>query len=563
MITNTSQGLYELLLDLVSIPSVSPNGATENAMAERIVTHLRELPYFQAHPQDVQRLPLPEDPLQRHFVFARVRAARPVAETILLLGHFDVVGVKGCGPLASLAFSPESYAAALAGLSSLPPEARADLESGKWIFGRGVSDMKCGVALCMGALAEWSERREELEADLAALFVPDEENSSLGMLAAVPLLARLQREEGVHWLACVDTEPSIGKGNKDVPAFFLGSNGKINPFFFFVGREAHVGDYYEGINAALLASAVNLLIEGNADFADSAEGELYSPFACMKHRDFRGEYSASIAERSAAYYSYLTASKLPEEILAIMKTAAMEGQKRALEHLRTAAETFARRGKPELHVRSWTPRVLSFAELYERARQRFAETQEYRKGAEAAFEAHLAELVASLPSEADARDKALALVDACVSLSGEKGPFVVVGFLFPWYPHRGNEGRTPGERALAVLAEELVILAERTHRRQLDVRPFYEGISDLSYCGFSAKKEVLDVYAANMPGYGLLYRLPLEDLLCLDIPVCNLGPLGKDEHKYTERIERAFAFEILPDLLRYVVTRLPRLQGEV
>ena len=136
--------LYRLFLDFVGIPSVSPCGESENRIARFIHDRLRELPYFDRHPGDLRLLPLEGDPHGRHLVFAIVRAERETADTVILTGHMDVVGVEGCGPLAQFAFQPEEYTRRLAS-AAITADARRDLESGEWLFGRGVADMKSGV----------------------------------------------------------------------------------------------------------------------------------------------------------------------------------------------------------------------------------------------------------------------------------------------------------------------------------------------------------------------------------------------------------------------------------
>lgn len=36
--------------------------------------------------------------------------------------------------------------------------------------------------------------------------------------------------------------------------------------------------------------------------------------------------------------------------------------------------------------------------------------------------------------------------------------------------------------------------------------------------------------------WGRLYSIPFEDIESLSIPIINIGPWGKDYHKFTERV---------------------------
>ncbi|MPN28931.1 Protein RocB [bioreactor metagenome] len=59
-----------------------------------------------------------------------------------------------------------------------------------------------------------------------------------------------------------------------------------------------------------------------------------------------------------------------------------------------------------------------------------------------------------------------------------------------------------------------------------------------------------------MPCLGYKYNLPLEEIKKLNVPVLNYGPHGKDPHKFTERILVDYSFEIVPELVRYMIEEL-------
>jgi arginine utilization protein RocB len=105
-------------------------------------------------------------------------------------------------------------------------------------------------------------------------------------------------------------------------------------------------------------------------------------------------------------------------------------------------------------------------------------------------------------------------------------------------------------------SEELKELARDRYDREMSIEEVFEGITDLSYVGFQGEREDLEPIVYNTPGWGHVYSIPVEDLLRLDIPVMNLGPLGKDAHKNTERLELASGLEVAPALLAYAVHRI-------
>ena len=537
--------LYRLLMDLVRIPSVSPSSERENEIARFIYDTLEVLPYFRENPSDLRLLPLEGDSFGRHLVFAIVRAPRKTPDTVVVAGHMDVVGTQACGSLAPWAFDPEEYTRRI-GTTSISPEARRDLESGEWLFGRGLSDMKSGVAAGLQLLMDAARDPSSLDANIAALVVPDEENNSSGMLSASSYLARFQKEEGLRYLACVELEPTFATGDEAKPSIYLGSIGKINSFFFCTGKETHVGEYYEGFCAAPIISNINLMLDGNPEYADSLFGKAYPPFGCMRQMDLRREYSATIMTKAFAFYSYLTATKLPAQILSELKKIAEEALRRSVDQYTANASAFAKMCGFAASPRKWDSTVLSFGELSVKAQKILGD----------GFGNFIEKTLADVPEGSDERVRAAALVEAMVDLCAIPGPMAVTGFLPPWYPHRANLGSSRGEKIMDKVASEAAVEAKERFGETLEIRPFFEGVSDLSYCGFQGDSSEMDVFAENMPGWGLPYRLPKEALAELDIPILNLGPLGMDAHKNTERIHLPYAMDVYPELLRFVVRRI-------
>ncbi|MGC9372167.1 MAG: M20/M25/M40 family metallo-hydrolase [Thermovirgaceae bacterium] len=545
MISTQKEHLYRLMLDLAEIPSVSPSREGENRIARFVYDTLRRLPYFQENPGDVRLIPMEGDTYDRHIVFAIVRSAKQRADTVLLMGHMDVVGTDACGSLKDTAFDPEEYTRRIADIE-ISPEAKKDLDSGEWLFGRGVSDMKTGVATGLSLLAEASRGDFDAGANLAVLYVCDEENNSGGMLAAVPVLAELQEKEGLRFLSCINTEPTFAGGGQAGPSIYLGSIGKINPFFYFAGKETHVGEYYEGLCAAPIVSHLNIMLDGNPDYADTLDGTAYPPYGCMRQHDLRREYSATIMTRAVAFYSYLTARKMPGEILAELKELAMEAQKRAIDQYDRFARGYMEKNGSGAACSSWTPRVYTFGELVQKAESMLKDE----------IQTVLEQADASCHPGADERERAFAAIEHLADACGLQPPFGVVGFLPPWYPHRTNRDRNERESAMRRVAEKVREKATVDHGVELKIRTLFEGVSDLSYCGFEGGAEEIRTVGTNLPGWGTLYRFPEEDLLKLDIPILNLGPFGKDAHKNTERIHLPYSIETYPALLKEAVTQV-------
>jgi arginine utilization protein RocB len=533
MLSLAENDLYSLLLDLVAIPSVSFS-EEENRAADFIFSTLSDLEYFRRNPSFLRFLPAEGDPLGRKAVAALVKANTQTKKTVIITGHFDVVDAEACGHLKNLAFSPEEYTRRVDELE-IPEEARSDLASGEYLFGRGVSDMKSGIALEMCLIGELS-RLESFPANVLFLAVPDEENTSAGMRGAVPWLVRLRNEWELEYTACLNSEPSVGGRGIPAGGVYVGTIGKIMPFYLCVGKEAHVGDYYEGVSASLLTSYLSLILEGSPETAESLDGVHFPPQACLRFKDLVKNYSVTLPERSVAYYNCLTVSRTPARILEEMKTVAGRALEMTLTHLSKARQTLREQGASLPEKKALLPRVLSYEELLEKVRSRTER-----------FDDVLESFLKTLPDSMDERDLCIETASYLLDLSGEKGPLILVGFLPPFYPPRLNRSESAGERALLRAVERLKE-AGKPYGLSISRIDVFQGIMDLSYLGFQGEPSELDALAENMPLWGRGYRFPLNELKKLDVPIANFGPIGKDDHKNAERIHLPYYLHTLPPL---------------
>lgn len=539
------KALYGLLMDLVSIPSITASrSGGENRAAEFIHSRLAELEYFRSNPECLRYLPCEGDPLGRKSVCALVRSPRPTKTTVILTGHFDVVDAEPYGPLKDLAFSPEELTGRVGELD-IPDDAREDLASGHYLFGRGISDMKAGLAAEMGLLGDLS-RSMDLPVNVLFLAVPDEENDSAGMRSAVKWLLRLGEKWDVEYSVCLNGEPSVGS---DGVAVYLGTIGKIMPFYFFVGKESHVGAYYDGVSSALLMTHLSLLLEGAADTAERFQDQNFPPQTCLRFHDLVRNYSVTLPERAIAYYNILTVGKTPAMVLEDMRQTAEKALRRALAYLAEQRQALRVRGESIQEI-PLHPRVLTFEELKKRA---LARGEDICRKVEAFAE--------GLPGPLDRRERAVGAVSYLLDLLGEKGPMIVVGFLPPYYPPRVNRGRSQGEKTLRTAVERLKETADARGVLLKEV-PVFQGITDLSYLGFQGAPADLDAMEANMPLWGRGYDLPMAELKQLDIPVVNFGPKGKGEHKNSERIDLSFYLNVFPGLFRSFVEYLADVPAE-
>ena len=536
------QAIKELILKLVSVASVSGT-KEELTMADTIVDILRAFPYFQANPGDVQLQPIPHDLLARSFVTALVRGSQPAAKTIVLLSHFDVVGIDDYGQFKQYAFQPEIYTKKLVDemLSELNDEVRTDLTSGDWLFGRGIMDMKAGLGIQLAVLSQLAADRR-FAGNILLLATPDEERNSVGMLAAVRALNQFKSEPGLEYALCICSESSFtnfpGDNNKYL---YTGSVGKLLPLVFCVGRETHVGEPLAGINATWMAAEIVHQMELSDLFVDSYGDEFCPAPTCLKLTDLKQEYNVQTPNLAYVLYNVLTFHQTPADVMTKLEQVAEQAAQvinqtitQKYSTLQLSAET------QQSKVAQLTPQVFTYANLLLRGQEKFGES----------LANSLQNIIATgKANDSDYRELSVALAAELSRFFLDEGPFYLIMFAPPYYPHVYWEKSDPSGQQLQSMVEYLVEHASKLYQEELKVTTFFPGLSDVSYCHLKSPEHVISVMQANMPLLDTVYQLPLNEILSLNIPTINIGPYGKDAHKHTERLELNFSTKVAPDLL--------------
>ncbi|PWK13023.1 M20/M25/M40 family metallo-hydrolase [Tumebacillus permanentifrigoris] len=529
----SSEGMRQLLGELIAIPSVTGSPA-EVELAKTVVEKLQELPYFQAHPDQTTLHPTGDG---RFFVTALVKKAPETRKTVVLVSHFDVVDVQDFGEWKGQAFAAEALTKQFyAQKDSLPAPVQLDMANGEWLFGRGSMDMKCGLTMHMALIERACHG--EFEGNLLLLTVPDEEVNSVGMRAAVPKLLELAETYGLDYQVVLNSEPMFNTEPGDDRKFvYTGSIGKILPGFFCVGKETHVGEPLSGLNANLMTSFVTCEMELATEFCQRYGNEVTPPPTALVQKDLKTEYNVQVSHRGVALYNLFVLNQpLDELVQTLRQTAERAAEKIAAQHA-ARSRAYAEVTGTEAHA--FTVQVLTFAELIEQAvrlhgRERVEAVQARVFGRE---------------QRTDDRTATIELVDAIAELCRSAGPMIVLFFAPPFYPAVNASEHPRIQRVLP----ELLSFAQREYGVEFETINYFAGISDLSYVGLQYPMESLAGLVANMPLWERGYTLPLPELQALDVPVLNLGPIGRDAHKWTERLETEFAFETLPALLRQTV----------
>lgn len=545
---NNPQDIQQMVQRLVEVPSITGTNA-EREMAHILLQWIATIPYFHDHPEHLFRFALEEDSLGRLTIMALYRARPESKSTVVLLSHYDVVGVDDYGHLQEYAFSPNEYTRKLKEeITSLSSDVRDDLMSGNWLFGRGTMDMKAGLAIQLAVLSELSQD-EGFAGNVLLVSTPDEEMHSQGMFSAVKALLDLKHEYGLDYEACICSEPNIGSGEQPEKTVYTGSVGKVMPLIFCVGQETHVGEPLQGINAAWMAAAMVQEMELSSEFMDQHQGERTPPPTCLKLRDLKESYSVQTPGMAYLLYNILTNSQMPAEIMRKTGQAAQRAAQTMMEKLKMIYEGMETTSGQQQDY-SWEhmrPQIFNYADLYRRGEQLFglAFVQDMHETAHRA-----------LLEDPDPHHMTVQLSKKLSGYFVQEAPFYLVMMVPPYYPHVYLREDIEQEFKLRNDLRSALDDLKVEHDETVALKTFFPGLSDVSYCRIMESDQVVPAIREHMPALGYSYRMPLDEMVQLNIPTINIGPYGKDAHKRTERVELDYSTRVVPELIKALIYKV-------
>lgn len=541
---NIAKRIEEIAIELTNELSVVETPGELDSV-NKVHEIFSKMPYYKENPQDIFFVET-GDKLGRKSVVAMMRGKKSSSKkTVVMIGHTDTVGISDYGNLQEYANKPYELMEKLKGVT-LSEEATKDLNSGDYLFGRGLFDMKTGDAIIMALMEEIGADIDNFEGNLIFAAVCDEEGNSGGMLSVVPKLVEIKEREGLEYLALLDTDYMTSEYDGDENKYvYIGTVGKLMPSFYVVGKETHVGESFKGIDPNQIASHITSRINLNPEFCDVAEGEVSLPPITLHQRDLKPEYSVQIAKSATLFFNYATHCSTPDEVLVKMKNAANEAFQSAVDTLNDRYKTFCEMAGRNHEMLPWKARTMTYEEL-------FALVEKEDPKVKDKIDAYNKELMKD--EDLDPRTFSLKMVEKLHSLWSDREPVVVVYFSPPYYPHIYVEGKEEKEKNLIDAVADAVDSTKTDYK--LVYKKFFPYISDLSYGAAPKDPAIIAALKDNMPGFGSKYNLPLEDMQKLDLPVLDIGSFGKDAHKFTERIEKNYSFNVAPELVYKTIMNL-------
>lgn len=542
------QKILEHLEKLMAMKSLSYS-AGENEPAEYFKNFFENLQYFKKHPELCGLYEIPGDPFCRKIPYGLLLGNS--RETVLLSGHFDVVSTEEYGIAEEYAYGFGEELIERLKLMHLDDRAKADLESEEWLFGRGTCDMKGGLAIHAALFEKYAEEALEgkLQGSIVFMLVPDEESYSAGMRQGAKLLSELKSKYGLNYKLMIDPEPTALEDGKQTMS--IGSVGKCMPAVIVQGKKGHSGHFFEGFSALSVISSIYADINGSLDFCEVYENEMTMPPTWFNMRDMKRVYDVSIPHRAYGFFTVFSLKNTPEDIADKVKNIAKKAFDSEIEKLHRTYERFKNVGAVTgKDLIGYEPLVLTFGELTDKAK----EMDGFEEFYEALYEETLIDIDMGKLNYPDAT---IRMMEEVLDFSNLKTPLVVIGFAPPFYLPVHSD-KISGKEGYGSAAFDFVNRISTEEFDQPMVKEnYFMGISDLSYSAVTSPFDYV-AYGKNTPLWGKGYSIDFESIEDIGIPSVIYGPIGREYHQYTERVNKKSLLEVVPkvtqELIEYMWT---------
>lgn len=540
-----SKEIEKTFKELVAIKS-NTGTELEKDVEKYLVEWIGNVEYFKKNQDQYGSYLLKDDHLGRSVVWGLVKGNGK--KTIVLIHHHDVVDSFDYGSLQKYAYDPETLRDEIMKVD-ISEEVKKDLDSNGWLFGRGTCDMKAGSAIQLVLLKHYSQL-ESFDGNILVVSVPDEESLSHGMRGSTGLLKEIKEKFDLEYLICIDSEPHAREA-EDTGIIYEGSVGKTMPVIYARGKKTHLGDIFQGLNPVALISEIVSKTDSNPFFSDVVGDEVSPPPSWSFCRDTKKCYDASIPESAGGYFSILTLTRTPKDILGQIKDICEDAFGSVIERMNRNYVEFRKKGNKLEDKLPWETNVKLFSEIYENALEHSGEKflEDFNNTIEN-LKLKIREGKINIP------ESTFVLIEKTLEYVDDKKPVVVIAISPPFYPHVANIDFKNISKDILCLSKEINKFTKEQWNESYEKKNYFMGISDLSYVALNDSDEVIPYVGPNMPHWERMYSVPFEEMSQLSIPIINIGPWGKDLHKFTERVYKVDLLERTPKILKHVIDYL-------
>jgi arginine utilization protein RocB len=533
--------ITELLYRLVAVRS-DTGSVYEREMAEEIYKIIGEHRYFIDNPEMYGKY-MGGDILDRPVVWALKKGTG--SDTLVITGHYDTVGIDSYGVYEPYALEPDKLKFEFTRSGFGDARIREDLNDPKWAFGRGIADMKAGLAIGLKTLFNEMERK----INILFVAVPDEENMSSGAIMSIELYHQLRDKFSLDYKMAIVPEPESHDPDRDIE-IIGGSMGKFMPIIVVKGILTHAGYLMKGLNSGFVISDIIRSIEMDKTKIYCKDGVYTQPPTVQIFRDLKQGYDVSVPEYSAALFNFMFLKlKTPNSYIEDLRSVCEKSMSFSISRYNDTFDYLVDQGlQKEASRLAFKPVVMTLSELEEYISEKKDDYSDFKEKLNVSIASRV------LSKEITLQTASIETIKKMLEYSEITEPVAVIGISPPYYPAVAND----------VLGKDMTYAFEGLdeilrYNLGFGIKQIYSnlGMTDISYMSCTDPAGERD-FLNNMTVPPNIYDIPVEKIAGLNIPTYKIGPVDRDIHKIGERVFLPDVEKTIPLVFEHIIENLSK-----
>ena len=174
-----------------------------------------------------------------------------------------------------------------------------------------------------------------------------------------------------------------------------------------------------------------------------------------------------------------------------------------------------------------------------------------------AYDTFLATIVSDIEQQRlNMPEATFQIIEMTLDYIKDLSPMVVIALCPPYYPPIHDDDFESLPASVQNLTDHLIRFAQSRWQEVYRIANYTVWPTDMSYAALQNGENIIPYIGPNMPLWQKTYDVPFAEMQALSMPVINIGPWGKDYHKFTERVYKIDLYERTPGLLESAIDYL-------
>lgn len=495
---------------LISIPSISTTKG-ESIITNAIYNGICDFNYFKKN-TDKLFLISHEDQINSSII-ALVKAAKPTADTTLLLCNVDTSSVDNYGSLKSYAYKSDEILKKLMSLN-ISDELKKILQNEHNLFGLGVVESKGAAATFLMLLKSFSDKTFELTTNLVFVCTTGSLDKNKGIKACLPYLDQIAANFKLKYTLAINAKPC--PIHDDKYHIYTKSLGHICPCFYIISKNGKASNPYKNFSSSLLAAKLIEKLELNPQITK----DISSYCSSLSLNKFYTKNTRLAMSDILLKFKLDFFNLDPNQLIVELKKCCVETFESIASTLDDREALYCQYTKSNFSLDLIEAEVITYKELITKAKSK--------------YQGNLTNAIETLIFKArqdflNDEEILCSILDRLIELSHIQRPAIIIFLSDDYCPQQNFFESIPDERESIMHIHAIVDKLNSINDYQIVIEQEAYHSQDISFLRPTAADCAVEALSKQCP-------INFDPFYNLNVPTITLGVNGYDMHLPSERI---------------------------